>query len=130
MTILTALAPPRKISCFDCLFGCSGVPTHDLNHHLWSAVPHSRALTPIYSPPNLSTCMNTHHGYVFTSLTLNCMHVMLLRILAHVAMWRKVFLRACLVCLSVCFGAFPLYACPNPKPEHMRSCCSPFLDFF
>ena len=52
---------------------------------------------------------------------------MLLLVLAYFAMCYILCLRACFVCLLVCFGVLPIYACPNPNPEHFGYVLMPFL---
>ena len=63
-----------------------------------------------------------------------CIYIQLYvcHVVAHFAMFAMcclVLVRACLVCLSVCLGVFPLRICPDPNPERMHSCCCPFVGF-
>ena len=89
-------------------------PTANKNH-TWFCLPPCRAQTHICIPPHPSAPIHVHHGHVWASLTLSW----IVPHFAHSAMSCLVLLRACLVCLSVCFAVFIMCTCPNPNPEHL-----------
>ena len=106
-----------------CLHG-GHAPTAN-NNHTSLYLPPCRAQTHICIPQHPSAPIYAHHGTIWTSLTLSW----IMSHFTHFAMPCLVLLCACLVCLSACFGVFPMCTCPNPNPEHLYLLWYPFTTY-
>ena len=126
--VVTIRTLPTKHNFWSFFLTITCVPTMH-NDHQRACLPLFHSQFPKHVPLYTSEPINTPHILVTTSPTRVPTHVMFFTILSCFAMWCILCLRACLVHLRVCFGVFPLSACPNPNPEHICPCHDPFPDF-
>ena len=88
-----------------------------------SVTPHVLRTHKLHCNPKMHT-MRIHCHPRPTIITFHVVAVLTYFVVCYILR-----LRACFVCLLACFGVFPIYACPNPNPEHTCSRSNAFPDY-